>query len=62
MALKPARSPGAFIAALILLIGISLALGVAITFGTGAEAIVHFTLAAAFAIVSLAVFDFKRLA
>ncbi len=56
---QPARSPRAFIAALIFLIGIPLALAVAIAFGSGAETIVHLTLAATFATISPAVFDFK---
>jgi hypothetical protein len=60
MALRPAaRSPRGVIGALILLIGIPLALGVDIAFGSGAEAIVHLTLAATFATISLASFDFK---
>jgi hypothetical protein len=56
---QAARSPQGFIAAFIFLIGIPLALGVDIVFGSGAETIVHITLAVTFALISLATFDFK---
>jgi hypothetical protein len=53
------RSPRAVAAALILLLGVSLALVAAMAFGDGAENIIHVTLAASFLQLAFAVFDFR---
>lgn len=52
------RSPRAFAASLILLVGIALALGAGMSIGYGAEAIIHIALALAFLLIAFAVFDF----
>jgi hypothetical protein len=53
------RSPRGFAAALILLLGVSLALVAALAFDDGAENVIHVTLAASFLLLAFAVFDFR---
>lgn len=53
------RSPRAFAAGLILLLGVPLALITAMVFGDGAETVIHFALAASFLSLAFAVFDFR---
>jgi hypothetical protein len=53
------RSPRSVAAALILLLGVPLALIAAIAFGDGAENVIHMTLAASFLLLAFAVFDFR---
>jgi hypothetical protein len=53
------RSPRGVAAALILLLGVSLALVAAIALGDGAENVIHVTLAASFLMLAFAVFDFR---
>jgi hypothetical protein len=55
----PMRSPRAACAALILLLGVALALITGIVFGDGAENVIHLTLAASFLLLAFAVFDFR---
>jgi hypothetical protein len=52
------RSPRAFAAGLILLLGVPLALATAAVFGDGAEDVLHLALAASFFLFAFAVFDF----
>lgn len=53
------RSPRAVSAALILLLGVALALLSGIVLGEGAENIIHLALAASFVLLAFAVFDFR---
>jgi hypothetical protein len=53
------RSPRAVVAALILLLGVPLALITGIAFGAGAENVIHLTLGASFLLLAFAVFDFR---
>lgn len=53
------RSPRGVVAALILLLGVALALITAIAFGDGAENVIHLALAASFLLLAFAVFDFR---
>jgi hypothetical protein len=53
------RSPRSVAAALILLLGVPLALVAAMAFGAGAENVIHMTLAASFLLLAFAVFDFR---
>jgi hypothetical protein len=53
------RSPRGVAAALILLLGVPLALVAAIAFGAGTENVIHMTLAASFLLFAFAVFDFR---
>jgi hypothetical protein len=53
------RSPRGFAGALVLLVGIAVALGVGMTVGTGAELLVHLTLGATFLLLASATFDFR---
>jgi hypothetical protein len=53
------RSPRAFAAGLILLLGVPLALATAVVFGDGAEDVLHLALAASFFLLAFAVFDFN---
>jgi hypothetical protein len=55
----PMRSPRAVSAALILLLGVALALITGIAFGDGAENVIHLTLGASFLLLAFAVFDFR---
>ena len=55
----PMRSPRAVSAALILLLGVALALITGIVFGDGAENVIHLALAASFLVLAFAVFDFR---
>ena len=53
------RSLRSVVAALILLLGVALALLTAIAFGDGAENVIHLALAATFLLLTFAVFDFR---
>lgn len=53
------RSPRAVLAALILLLGVALALVTGVVFGDGAENVIHLALAASFLLLAFAVFDFR---
>jgi hypothetical protein len=55
----PMRSPRAVAAALILLLGVALALITGIVSGDGAENVIHLALAASFLLLAFAVFDFR---
>jgi hypothetical protein len=53
------RSPRGVAAALVLLLGVPLALIAEVAFGAGAENVIHMTLAATFLLLAFAVFDFR---
>lgn len=53
------RSPRAVAAAVILLLGVPIALVTGIVFGGGAENVIHLALGATFLLLAFAVFDFK---
>ena len=55
------RSPRAVAAALILLLGVPLALIAQIALGGGAENVLHLAMAGGFLLLALAVFDFRLL-
>lgn len=57
--MSPMRSPRGAAGALVLLVGIAIAFAVGMTIGTGAELIVHVTLAATFLLLASAAFDFR---